>query len=275
MRNTDILVSKVLLVCILLLTVLYLVRVRLKGRTFYERVEKQGGSPLLSKSIMEMGYWAMQPFSRAAIHWNVSANAISFAAVLFGALCGITLGLGHFGIAAALGIIGGAMDALDGMVARATGTMNYAGKVLDSALDRYVEFFLFAGLLFFYRPFAWAQGLVCAAILGSFMVSYTTALSEITDVTLPRGSMQRAERLAYLLLGFLLTPLSSSNSPVVLPMLFSLGLIAVIGNLSAISRLRYIRRAILRREERLISMTLAQVRSVRPSPRTPPPRFGT
>lgn len=274
MRNTDILVSKVLLVSICLLIVLYLFRVRLKGRTFYDRVEKQGGSPLLSKSIMEMGYWAIQPFARVAIHWNISANAISFAAVFFGALCGVALGLGHFGIAAVLGIISGAMDALDGLVARATGTMNYAGKVLDSALDRYVEFFLFAGLLIFYRPYGWVQGLVCAALLGSFMVSYTTAQSEITDVALPRGAMQRAERLAYLLLGFLLTPLASADHAIAFPMLFSLGLIALIGNLSAISRLRFIRKTILNREERLISLTLAQVRSVRPSPRTPP-RFGT
>jgi phosphatidylglycerophosphate synthase len=274
MRNTDILVSKVLLLTSALLVVIYLLRVRIKGRMYYERIERQGGSPLLSKSVMEMGYWAIQPLSRLAIHWNISANAISYSAVLLGALCGAFLALGHFGIAAAIGIAGGAMDALDGMVARATGTMNYAGKVLDSALDRYVEFFLFAGLIIFYHPFPWVQAVVCAALLASFMVSYTTALSEIAEVTLPRGSMQRTERLAYLLLGFTLTPLSSSNSPLPFPMMLTLAIIAVIGNISAISRLRFIRRTIEQREERLISLTLAQVRSVRPSPRTPP-RFGT
>ncbi len=274
MRQTDILVSKVLLLSIATLVILYFLRVRLKGRTIYDRLEKQGGSLLLSKTMMEMGYWAIQPFSRVAIRWGISANAISFAAVIFGAFSGISIAEGHFGVAAALGIIGGAMDALDGMVARATGTMNYAGKVLDSALDRYVEFFLFVGLLFFYRSYAWIQGLICAALLGSFMVSYTTALSEITDVTLPRGAMQRTERLSYLLLGFLLTPLCDPTNALPFPMLFSLGLIACIANLSAISRLRFIRRSILRREERLISLTLAQVRSIRPPPRTPP-RFGT
>jgi hypothetical protein len=106
-------------------------------------------------------------------------------------------------------------------------------------------------------------------------VSYTTALSEIAEVSLPRGSMQRTERLAYLLLGFTLTPLSQSNSPLPFPMMITLAIIAVIGNLSAIARLRFIRRSIVEREERLISLTLAQVRSVRPSPRTPPSRFGT
>jgi phosphatidylglycerophosphate synthase len=274
MRNTDILVSKVLLFSAAALVFIYMIRVRLKGRIRYERVERQGGSPLLSKSVMEMGYWAIQPFSRLAIRWGISANAISYLAVLLGALCGVMLAQGHFGIAAVIGILGGAMDALDGIVARATGTMNYAGKVLDSALDRYVEFFLFVGLIVFYHSFPWVLGLVCAALLASFMVSYTTALSEITEVALPRGSMQRTERLAYLLFGITLTPLSRSDSPLPFPMLITLGIIALIGNLSAISRLRFIRRSIVEREERLISLTLAQVRSVRPSPRTPP-RFGT
>jgi phosphatidylglycerophosphate synthase len=161
--------------------------------------------------------------------------------------------------------------------------MNQAGKVLDSALDRYVEFFLFIGLIAFYHPILWAQLLTCAALVGSIMVSYTTALGEITQVQLPRGSMQRAERLVYLLLGLILTPLSTPFGPnasmgsqvISFPMIFSLSLIACIANLSAMSRLRWIRRAVTEREERLISLTLAQVRSVRPSPRTPPPRFGT
>jgi phosphatidylglycerophosphate synthase len=274
MRQPDILVSKVLLIGAVFVILAYLFRIRLKGRTFYERVERQGGSPLLSKSVMEMGYWAIQPFSRLAIHWGISANAISFAAVLLGALTGVFLALGHFGIAACVGIMGGAMDALDGMVARATGTMNYAGKVLDSALDRYVEFFLFVGLLFFYQSHLWVLGLICAALLGSYMVSYTTALAEIADVRLPRGAMQRPERLAYLLLGFTLTPLADTAAAVPLPLLFSLGLIACIANFSAMARLRFIRRSIMEREERIISMTLAQVRGVRPQPRTPP-RFGT
>jgi len=274
MRHPDILVSKVLLLSAVLLIFVYLFRVRFKGHAYFDRVERQGGSPLLSKSVMELGYWVIQPFSHLAIHWRISANAISFGAVLFGALTGVFLALGHFGVAALLGIVCGAMDALDGMVARATGTMNYAGKVLDSALDRYVEFFLFVGLLIFYHPSPWAQGLVCVALLGSFMVSYTTALAEIADVRLPRGAMQRPERLSYLFLGFTLTPLSETSAPVPFPMLVALGLIACIANVSALARLRFIRRSILIREERLISLTLAQVRSLRPQPRTPP-RFGT
>jgi phosphatidylglycerophosphate synthase len=274
MKHPDIFVSKVLLLAAVCLAIIYLFRIRIKGRVFYDRVEKQGGSPLLSKSVMEMGYWALQPFSRFLVRHGISANAISYSALFFGALSGISLALGHFGIAAAIGIAGGALDALDGLVARATGTMNTAGKVLDSALDRYVEFFLFVGLIIFYHPYVWIQALVCAALLGAYMVSYTTALSEISDVRLPRGSMQRSERLVYLFLGFTLTPLTASQSPLPLPMLFSLALIACIANVSAVLRLRYIRRSIEAREQRLISLTLAQVRSVRPSPRTPP-RFGT
>lgn len=271
MARLDILTSTILLVLTAAIGLTYLVRIQRKGRAIYERVERQGGSLLLSKRLMEMGYWAMLPFCHAATHVGISANLISFAALIFGAVTGVCIALGHFGLAAFFGLLGGALDGLDGMVARATGTMSYAGKVLDSALDRYVEFLMFAGLLVYYQHILWIQALVFLAMLGSFMVSYSTALAEITQVQLPRGSMQRPERLVYLILGATLTPfsqayletLSHASVSLAYPIVFSVTLIAWVANFSAVSRIRYIRRAIDTREQKVISLTLAQVRNVR------------
>jgi phosphatidylglycerophosphate synthase len=264
MVAADLIICKVLVLLAACTTLAYLLRVYLNGRSVSERVERQGGSLLLSKWVMEMGYWAMRPFARFAVRHGISANLISYSALPLGAAAGFCVAYGHLGWAALFGLLGSVFDAMDGAVARATGTMSYSGKILDSALDRYVEFFLLIGLLALFHPLLWTQLLVASALLASFMVSYTTALGEIAGVQLPRGSMQRPERLVYLLSGILITPLleDALRSPYE-PIQLALGLIALIGNLSAILRIRFIRKAVEAREQKVISMTLAQVRSVR------------
>lgn len=263
MAQSDLLVSLILICLIATTGVSYLIRILMKGRVRYERIDRQGGSLFLAKPLMEMGYWALQPLSKGAIRIGISANMISFLALFFGAITGVLMAKGHFGWAGMLGLMGGVLDALDGMVARATSRISLAGKVLDSSLDRYVEFFLFGGLLVYYSSYLAVQVLVFFALLGSFMVSYSTALSEITQIQLPRGSMQRPERMVYLILGSLIAPIGFTF--LAYPVLFSLLLIALIGNLSAVARIRFIRHSIQEKEKKAIELTLAQVRSIPPS----------
>src|SRR4051794_10715837 len=93
--------------------VLYGVRVSLKGQAHFDRVDRQGGSFLLSKSVMEVGYWFFQPFARLLIFCHVTANQISWGSLLFGFLAGCCLAFGHFGFAAGFAALSAVMDSLD------------------------------------------------------------------------------------------------------------------------------------------------------------------
>src|SRR6185437_2877167 len=146
---------------------------------------------------------------------------------------------------------------LDGMVARMTRVASDAGEVLDAAADRYVEFFFLAGLVIYYREIPGLMILALAALAGSFMVSYSTAKAEALRVEAPRGSMRRTERAVYLILGAALSPVTIPifetdriyGIAIGHPMVFALGLVAVLANLSAIERLYAVAKTVRQREQ--------------------------
>lgn len=238
-----------------ILALSYSIRVLWKGRVRFERIEQQEGVIFISKTLMEMGYWAIQPVARFLIRLGISANFVSWASLSLGAVAGVLLVTGRFASAGLVAALAGIFDAIDGLIARMTDTASKPGKVLDSSLDRYVEFFFLGGLLLYYRPDLWLQFLVLAAMIGSFMVSYSTAIAEIFRVPLRPGSMRRAERMIYLIAGAVLSPLTISSfeaeagRAVGQPMVFALVLVAVGANFSAISRIRHIRTLLRQQEE--------------------------
>jgi CDP-diacylglycerol--glycerol-3-phosphate 3-phosphatidyltransferase len=258
---TDLDFSLGLVMATLVVVVAYAGRVSRSGPAHHARVERAGGSPLLGKGAMEMGYWAMRPLARACIAAGLTANAVSWLSLGLAALAGVALAAGAFGVGAVLSLASSACDALDGMIARETGTAGDAGEVLDAAIDRYAELFFFGGLAFHERFDGSALLLTLAATAGAIMVSYSTAKAEALGVPAPRGSMRRQERAVYLGVGVALVPIVAavaaasrgSASGVGLPdwvsrwPLFAvLALVAVVGNASAIRRFRVIAEAVRR-----------------------------
>lgn len=260
--NRDLLYSFALFGVAFLLIVSYSLKIFLQGKARYDRVDKEGGSALVSKGMMEMAYWGLQPVGDFLILLRLSPNAISLLSLVFGAMTGVALAFGHFGSAGFLSTIASLMDSLDGMVARKTGVASDSGEVLDAAVDRYVEFFFIAGLIVYYREIPWLVGLSLAALLGSFMVSYSTAKAEALHITPPRGNMRRTERALYMTLGAILSPISIQSYeltanylshglyPVSIgyPMVFALFMVAVFSNYSAIIRLAAIAKAVKKRK---------------------------
>jgi CDP-diacylglycerol--glycerol-3-phosphate 3-phosphatidyltransferase len=212
-----------------------------RGRTIHhERVEKDGGSVLLGTGTMNGFYWAIGPIVRACLRLGITADAITYASLALSLAAGALLAFGHFGLAALLTAIASLGDALDGLVARASGTAGPSGEVLDAAVDRYSELFFFGGLAVHYRASPWLLVLVLAASAGAFMVSYASAKAEALATPVPRGAMRRPERAAYLAFGALLVPLVRHEAP----MLVALGLVAVVANVSAVRRQSAIARAV-------------------------------
>lgn len=87
----------------------------------------------------------------------------------------------------------GALDVIDGAVARAHKAESKSGALLDSTLDRVVDAVI---LLYFDWPQFYA---LFAALLGTFLVSYVRARAESLGLAMRGvGFMERGERLLYL-----------------------------------------------------------------------------
>src|SRR5262249_50627935 len=149
-----------------------------RGEAHYARVDAAGASPLLAKSAMEMTYWGLQPIARFFIAIGLSANGVTGVSLILALGASVLLALGAFGVASIFVTISFLFDAVDGLVARETGTASDAGEVFDAAVDRYAELFFFGGLAVLYRENLYVLLLVLLALSGSLMVSYATAKAE-------------------------------------------------------------------------------------------------
>jgi CDP-diacylglycerol--glycerol-3-phosphate 3-phosphatidyltransferase len=253
MRETDFLLALVSVTVTGAVVVLYAGRTLLAGRFVSERADRLGGSAILGKWAMDMGYWALGPVVRLCLAARISPNALTWLSLVLGAVAGVMMALGKLGHAALAGTVASLCDALDGQVARRIDRASDAGEVLDAAVDRYADFFLVAGLCLHYRSSPFALGLSLLALLAAFMISYATAKAEALRLEVPRGAMRRHERLVYLLVGAAASALvAPSLSPPrsEYPLLAALAVIAVVGNISAVRRFGAMARAARRPGER-------------------------
>jgi phosphatidylglycerophosphate synthase len=212
--------------------------------------------------MMSAVYWALMPLGKALVRRGVSANMVTATSLVLGVFTGIAFSFGHFGVGAALSALSALGDALDGLVARESGTASDAGETFDAAVDRYNEFFALGGLAIFYRSNGWLMAAVLLALLGSFMVSYSTAKAEALHIEPPRGAMRRPERAVYLTLGAALTPFTSmlvvkgfSLGYQDAPMIAAVVLIGIAANVSAVRRIRHVALALIAKHDRPVSLS--------------------
>ncbi|MFN7684902.1 MAG: CDP-alcohol phosphatidyltransferase family protein [Oligoflexia bacterium] len=255
----DLIYALILLGVAALVALVYGLKVLIQGRAHFDRVEKQGASALLGKGAMEGAYWSLQPVARFLIFCRVTPNQISWLSLVLAVAAGLCLAVGHFGFGAVFATVSAFLDTLDGMVARLTGVSSDAGEVLDATVDRYAEFLFLGGLAFYYRQVPALLILTLLAIVGSFMVSYSSAKAEALQASPPKGAMRRPERAVYLTLGALFSPITIPMFEQVRPygiaighpMVAALGMVALLSNVSAIERMWSIARQIRAREKAL------------------------
>ncbi|BDG03822.1 CDP-alcohol phosphatidyltransferase family protein [Anaeromyxobacter oryzae] len=226
----------------------------IRGRPRSARVEKAGGSILLSKYAMECGLWMFGPVTRTAIRLKIHPDVFSWASLVLQGASAILLANGSFGTGALLLIVGAACDAADGAVARGRGMASDAGEVLDAAIDRWAEMAVFFGYAWYYRSLWWGFLLAVGACAGAVMVSYTRAKAEVYGIDATFGLMQRHERAVWLAAATLGSSLWQAWRPTPagalalhLPVLVVLGLIAVLANGTGWLRMRHTRRELRRR----------------------------
>ncbi|HKE14236.1 MAG TPA: CDP-alcohol phosphatidyltransferase family protein [Kofleriaceae bacterium] len=149
--------------------------------------------------------WMLRPVERALLkNPSLTPNHLTFTSLAACASSGLAIATGHMATAGWLYIFAGALDVLDGRLARATGHASKAGAFLDSVTDRWCELFVFTGFAWFLHDTGWLFA-VMAAASGSIMVSYTRARGEALGIALDGGAMQRAERIALVAIGTLIT----------------------------------------------------------------------
>jgi CDP-diacylglycerol--glycerol-3-phosphate 3-phosphatidyltransferase len=213
------------------------------GTRGHERLAREKGLPLLGKVPMEAVYAVILPLGRGLARIGVSANAVSVASLAIAAGAGVLFATGHFGAGAAVAVVATLADALDGIVARETRTSNRFGQVLDTTIDRYVDALLLGGIAIFVRLEVWLLVLTIAAVVGGFMVSYASSVLRELKADDSGAPMRRAHRVAYLLGAAMLVPFTELLFPHgalglrLAPVVAALGAIAVVGNVSAVSRL--------------------------------------
>jgi CDP-diacylglycerol--glycerol-3-phosphate 3-phosphatidyltransferase len=240
----DIYFSYFLLVLVASAAVLYAVRLAVRGVARSERVGRIGGTALLGQEVMDWTYWAIEPVVRGCLALGITANGATWIALVLGLGAGVAAGFSWWGLACLLATWSTLFDILDGQIARLTNTGSDKGELLDAASDRYTEFAFVAGAVFAFRDTPWVMGLALGALLACIMVSYATAKAEAMHVQAPRGVMRRHERATYMIAGAGFTSMLGNSLtehvPSLPPTTFviaGMAVVAVIGNIAAVTRL--------------------------------------
>lgn len=161
--------------------------------------------------VARAGYRGMLRLGSILGRAGVSAQSLTWGSLVLALLSGVAAASGQLLLAALLLLASGALDVLDGVVARATETSSRYGALLDSTVDRLADALPLTGLCVFYLGHGHAAIVPVLAIIAGFAVSYVRARAEGLGLTLPPLFMRRAERLALLLLSFLLSAVPSSQ----------------------------------------------------------------
>lgn len=142
--------------------------------------------------------------------------------------------------AALLLLVSGFLDALDGVLARSYEQATLFGGFLDSLLDRYADAMILTGILLGWLTTDAQIWLLVgiAAIIGSFLVSYSRARAEAAGVRMETvGIAERAERLLIIAIASFLSLLWRDA------LRWSILLLAVLTNLTVVERAFHFKKA--------------------------------
>ena len=139
--------------------------------------------------------FALEPVARRFI--NVDPNLISWIGLILAFISGLLMYLSHSAhvlllLGAAVVLISGYFDALDGKVAKLAGKASKKGDYLDHVFDRYADMFMIGGVAFS----SWCNPYVgMLALVGVLLTSYMgTQAQAVGAPRLYAGLLGRADR---------------------------------------------------------------------------------
>ena len=192
---------------------------------------------------------AVSPLSDALLSMGVSANAVTTIGTLVLVGSGVAYAAGAVPVGGGLLILSGALDMLDGALARRSPDQTGFGAFYDSTLDRIGEAALFSGLTRFFLSGGVPPSLVAWAVLASLValsagmvVSYIRARAESLGFECRVGVLQRAERMLGLGVPSLLYGLFDTNPGGWL--LFSIvTILAILGVVTVVQRIVHVHKS--------------------------------
>ncbi len=138
----------------------------------------------------------LDPIGAVLCRLGVSADGVTFFGIVMAAVAAVVIGRGQLILGLIFLVLAGLSDALDGPIAKASGTSSVRGAFFDSVSDRVCDALLFGGL-------AWYLGstepgrifmLPVALMAVASLVSYQRAKAESLGLDAKGGLMERAER---------------------------------------------------------------------------------
>ena len=182
--------------------------------------------------------WVLDPLGKFFNFLGFTPNMMTMVGLAGNTVGAYFLSQGNFLVGGLLVLIMTPIDALDGTMARLRGIGGHFGAFVDSVSDRYSELIIMGGLLYYYlsQGDKLATMLVYAAAAGSVLVSYIRSRGQSLGWDTKVGVLTRMER--YLVLAPALV--LSFISPLI--PLIAIGIIAVLGNVTAIQRIIDVRR---------------------------------
>jgi CDP-diacylglycerol--glycerol-3-phosphate 3-phosphatidyltransferase len=154
------------------------------------------------------GHWrtpvdrGLAPIGASLRRAGVTADTITVAGIIMATGAAVAIGAGHLRVGLLLLILTGIPDALDGAVAKASGTSSSRGAFFDSVSDRFTDALLFGGVAWYLASTEPGRIMMLpvAVMAAAMLISYQRAKAESLGFTAKGGLMERAER--FIALGF-------------------------------------------------------------------------
>ncbi len=149
------------------------------------------------------------PIGHSLRRAGISADVITITGIAMATVAALTIGAGYLRVGLLFLLLTGIPDALDGAVARASGTGSDRGAFFDSVSDRLTDALLFGGVAWYLasnEPGRIMMLPVAIMALAMF-ISYQRAKAESLGFDAKGGLMERAERIIVLALALLFSEL--------------------------------------------------------------------
>ncbi|MGA0284076.1 MAG: CDP-alcohol phosphatidyltransferase family protein [Saprospiraceae bacterium] len=161
----------------------------------------------LKQELQQLAYKILDPFVKLLIKIGVTPNMVtmfgfiltfaSTVVLIYGAEIGDRDNHKFIGYAGIIILLAGAMDMVDGRLARINNQARPFGALFDSVIDRYSELVMFFGFCYYTvtQNYLLTSIFCFISMIGSIMVSYTRARAEGLGINASVGLMQRPERI--------------------------------------------------------------------------------
>jgi len=196
----------------------------------------------LKQEYVEAAREILQRYMQSVAKTKLTPDMLTLAGVLLCLSGAVLVGFEQrneylfFWLGGALFVVGSVADILDGALARAASKGTVFGAFLDSTFDRVGEAAILAaiGLSFMHDGNEIALMAAFAAVIGSFLVSYTRAKAEAIGLRGDVGFGSRVERVVLISVGLGLAPWGLLQWPIYV--------LAAIAWLTVAQRILFVRR---------------------------------